>query len=129
MHASSVIDASNVLAELVEDLIGADWEPDPIVQCEIERIHTRCSSDGPELSRRQMRRRFTDAMGYGPKFYERIVRVDRFSTLAGAHPSTSLAQAAVLAGYHDQAHLSRDTRLLAGETPAALARRSRRSVQ
>lgn len=66
------------------------------------------------LSRRQLQRRGREWFGYGPKHCSSILRLQRAIGLA----RSGLAPAAVaaLVGYSDQAHLSRDTRRLAGET-------------
>jgi AraC-like DNA-binding protein len=75
------------------------------------------------LSERQMRRRFHDAVGYGPKTLQRIYRFQRFVREADAsRGACDLPMAAVQAGYADQAHLTRDCVALSGLTPAALAR-------
>jgi AraC-like DNA-binding protein len=71
------------------------------------------------LSERQLRRRFVDAVGYGPKTLARILRFQRFLALAGS--GEDLARLALAAGYADQAHLTRETRRLAGRTPLELA--------
>lgn len=65
------------------------------------------------LSERQLRRRFDDAVGYGPKTLQRVLRLQRF--LAGSH--ANLAGAAIDAGYADQAHLTRECRALSGLAP------------
>jgi AraC-like DNA-binding protein len=70
------------------------------------------------VSERQLRRRFADAVGYGPKTLARILRFQRFLTLAG--DGGELARLALQAGYADQAHLTRETRRLAGRTPLDL---------
>ncbi|SDS56816.1 helix-turn-helix domain-containing protein [Actinoplanes derwentensis] len=75
-----------------------------------------------DLSERQLRRRFTAAVGYGPKTLHRVLRFRRFLTMLDASPATGLAELAVRAGYADQAHLTRDAVQLAGRPPAALAR-------
>jgi AraC-like DNA-binding protein len=85
------------------------------------------------ISDRQLRRRFGDAVGYGPKTLERILRFQRFLALAGdgaaAAAATAargngarpdLARLALEAGYADQAHLTRECSRLAGLPPAAL---------
>jgi AraC-like DNA-binding protein len=73
------------------------------------------------LGERQLRRRFDDAVGYGPKTLQRVLRFQRFLALA-AQPGAAagLAQLAFAAGYADQAHLTRECRRLAGLTPSAL---------
>jgi len=70
------------------------------------------------LSERQLRRRFLDAVGYGPKTLARILRFQRF--LALAKPGENLAALAYEAGYADQAHLTRECRRLGARTPAEL---------
>jgi AraC-like DNA-binding protein len=67
---------------------------------------------------RQLRRRFLDAVGYGPKTLERILRFQRFLRLA--QDDTDLARLALDAGYADQAHLTRECTRLAGLPPAQL---------
>jgi AraC-like DNA-binding protein len=70
------------------------------------------------LGDRQLRRRFADAVGYGPKTLARILRFQRF--LALARSNEPLAQLAFDAGYADQAHLTRECSRLSGLPPAAL---------
>jgi AraC-like DNA-binding protein len=72
------------------------------------------------VSERQLRRRFADAVGYGPKTLARVLRFQRFLALAPA--GEELARLALSAGYADQAHLTRECRRLAGRTPAELIR-------
>ncbi|HEX6311079.1 MAG TPA: helix-turn-helix domain-containing protein [Acidimicrobiia bacterium] len=72
------------------------------------------------LSERQLRRRAHVAFGYGPMTLARIVRFQRFLRLTERTPRARLAVAAAAAGYADQAHLTRESRRLAGLTPAAL---------
>ena len=75
------------------------------------------------VSERQLRRRFADAVGYGPKTLARVLRFQRF--LALARSGDELARLALTAGYADQAHLTRETRRLAGRTPLELVARAR----
>jgi AraC-like DNA-binding protein len=74
----------------------------------------------PNIGERQLRRRFADAVGYGPKTLQRILRFQRFLVLAEQAAQPDLARLALEAGYADQAHLTRETRRLAGIPPAAL---------
>jgi AraC-like DNA-binding protein len=78
------------------------------------RIEDLAESVG--LSERHLRRRFHASVGYGPKTLQRVLRLRRFqrSTVG------ELAVAALVAGYSDQAHLSRDCRALTGLTPGEL---------
>jgi AraC-like DNA-binding protein len=75
-----------------------------------------------DLSVRQLQRRFRAAVGYGPKTFQRIVRLQRLLELAAreAGPTKGLARLALAAGYADQAHMSREVRDLTGKTPSAL---------
>lgn len=70
------------------------------------------------VSERQLHRRCTAAVGYGPKLLDRVLRFRRALALAGT--ATGLAELAARAGYADQAHLSRECRRLAGRTPSDL---------
>lgn len=67
------------------------------------------------LSSRHLRRLVVAHSGLGPKSYQRVVRLRRF--LADHRP---LAQAAIAAGYADQAHLTREVTRMCGLPPAAL---------
>jgi AraC-like DNA-binding protein len=87
--------------------------------------------DALGISERQLRRRFADAVGYGPKTLARVLRFQRFLALAARdEPAGSglaarggtgdLAGLAFAAGYADQAHLTRECRQLSGHTPGEL---------
>ena len=65
------------------------------------------------FSERQLRRRFDDAVGYGPKTLQRVLRLRRFLAASG----TDVAAAAIDVGYADQAHLTRECRVLTGLAP------------
>jgi AraC-like DNA-binding protein len=72
------------------------------------------------VSTRQLRRRFDRSVGYGPAFFARVARLQRFAMAALGCPGRGLAELAVSAGYADQSHLAKDSRDLAGRTPAEL---------
>jgi len=74
------------------------------------------------LSERQLRRRFDDAVGYGPKTMQRVLRFRKVLAQLTVAPQADLATLAIQLGYSDQAHLTRETTRLAGLPPAALAR-------
>ncbi|MGP3689146.1 helix-turn-helix domain-containing protein [Streptomyces sp. IBSNAI002] len=69
------------------------------------------------LGERQLHRRSLDAFGYGPRTLGRVLRLRR--ALALARAGTPCAEVACVAGYADQAHLSREVRALAGTTLSA----------
>ncbi|WP_432861182.1 helix-turn-helix domain-containing protein [Microbispora rosea] len=72
------------------------------------------------VGERRLHRRCLDAFGYGPRTLGRILRMNRAVDLArgGTPPAT----VAAVAGYADQAHLSREVRSLTGVTLGALIR-------
>ncbi|MFE9694591.1 helix-turn-helix domain-containing protein [Micromonospora sp. NPDC005806] len=70
------------------------------------------------LGARALHRRSQLLFGYGPKTLARILRMRRALDLARA--GAPLAEAAALAGYADQAHLTRDVKELAGVSPTRL---------
>ena len=100
---------------------------DADVQAIIARIvrwpNQRIAQREPELqiSQRQLRRRFTAAVGYGPKTFARVMRFQALLARA-SRPSDrlDLAGLAAEAGYADQAHMTREVRRLAGTTPTEL---------
>lgn len=92
----------------------------------ILRAHGRVSIDAlaQELGvhRRSLERRFERHVGLAPKSLARIARFQRvFQCTLDAR--VAWADVALDCGYFDQAHLIRDFRELAGETPAALFER------
>jgi AraC-like DNA-binding protein len=78
------------------------------------------------ISERQLRRRCRAAVGVGPKELHRILRFQGFIARVQASvdqqdgSDVDLARWAAETGYHDQAHLSRECRRLAGATPGEL---------
>lgn len=100
--------------------------PNPTVAAVVSMLQTprlpvRVSAlaDRLGLSERQLLRRCTAALGYGPKTLDRIFRFQRFRALAARSRDLGLAELAAMAGYADQPHLTRECTRLAGETPAA----------
>lgn len=71
------------------------------------------------VSPRQVRRYFAAAVGYGPKTLQRILRFQAFLALtnAGDAGGVQLSRLAAVAGYADQAHLTRECSRLTGLTP------------
>jgi AraC-like DNA-binding protein len=115
-------------------------EPDSLVVAAVELLQpwqaTQVITVTAELfiSQRQMRRRFLAAIGYGPKELQRILRFNGFLALSdtgrgslGNAGDMTLADLARLAGYADQAHMSRECSRLSGFTPSALLQQIRSS--
>ena len=84
------------------------------------RIRVSLLADRLGWSRKHLSARFSNAIGVGPKTLSRIVRFNRALDLSRRDKS-DWADIAADCGYADQAHLVREFRDLAGETPTALA--------
>jgi AraC-like DNA-binding protein len=113
-------------ADVLEDIVAARVRelPDPAVEAVVAALRARDATvaglaERIGLSERQLLRRCTSALGYGPKTLGRILRFQRFRTLAAARAGAGLAELAANAGYADQPHLTRECVRLAGVTPAA----------
>ena len=108
------VDIVHVNAHELGAAVRRRGEPDPLVRAAAAGTPRHALGIGD----RQLRRRFLDAVGYGPKTLERILRFQRFLRLA--QDDGDLARLALDAGYADQAHLTRECTRLAGLPPAAL---------
>ncbi len=109
-------------AEAVESRLpeagSADWAVAELIErldAGAARVAAARVEEPFAVSERRLRRRFVQAVGYGPATYLRVARFQRAVALAPRVPG--LAALAVAAGYSDQAHLSRDCRTLTGLTP------------
>jgi AraC-like DNA-binding protein len=105
-------------ALLIEALVRRHAALDPLVGAAIaalDRPRARVAGVADELgvSARQLQRRVTAAVGYGPKMLARVLRFRRLQTLS----DTPLVERALDAGYADQAHMTAEVTLLAGLPP------------
>ena len=81
------------------------------------------------VSHRQIQRRFTIAVGYGPKLFQSVLRFQRLLHLASDEGvQGNLARFAVDADYADQAHMSREVKRFSGKQPRALLQTSRSTL-
>ncbi|QEH32052.1 transcriptional activator FtrA [Aquisphaera giovannonii] len=134
------------LARVVELVRGRDWEAlfgiyDRILMEEIGRrdlggaaievvgpflgegpCPTAAVADGRDTSRRQVERRVRALTGTSPKRLAGLARFQRARDAIWADPAIGLAGLAISAGYSDQAHMTREFRRYAGQTPARFAR-------
>ena len=114
--ASARDDPHAILLAAIESRGAAG--PDPLVRAAVTalgRPHARVAAVATELglSARQLQRRVTDAVGYGPKTLARILRFRRLQAL----PAGPLVELALEAGYADQAHMTSEVTHLAGIAP------------
>jgi AraC-like DNA-binding protein len=98
--------------------LGDRPAPDPLVGAAIAALDqpgARVAKVAAELgiSGRQLQRRVSDAVGYGPKMLARVLRFRRLQAL----PEAPLVDLALQAGYADQAHMTAEVGSLAGKSP------------
>jgi AraC-like DNA-binding protein len=95
-----------------------------VAALELDPAAARVGRLGPAvgLGERQLRRRFHAGVGYGPKTLARILRFQHLLALLRADPPgrPTLAEAAIRAGYADQAHMTSECTRLSGRSPTAL---------
>jgi AraC-like DNA-binding protein len=116
---------------LLEAMVGSrlnDGGPDPLVLAATRRLGFPGSrvdelAESLGISDRQLRRRFHQSVGYGPKTLDRVLRFRRLVARSGAVAAgqSDLARVAADLGYADQAHMTRDCLRLSGLTPVRLA--------
>jgi AraC-like DNA-binding protein len=116
--------------ELLEETIGSRIEggPDHLVLAATRRLGFPGSrvdrlAGSLGISERQLRRRFNQSVGYGPKTLDRVLRFRRLVAQSGALAAgeSELARVAADLGYADQAHMTRDCLRMSGLTPVQLA--------
>jgi AraC-like DNA-binding protein len=145
LHRTTTLrEAAAVLEQAVIDRLPAATPADRLVVSTVSALQARAAAGGGGstvadlserlgVSERQLHRRCTAAVGYGPKVLDRVLRFRRFLNLLrtpGAGPSAGgLAGLAAAAGYADQSHLTRECARLAGTTPGRLLAGHVRSVQ
>jgi AraC-like DNA-binding protein len=130
--AASPVAAASVLDHAVAVRSGTAQPADPMID-ELVAMYRAIRPDGSSavqfasraisVGERRLHRHCRAAVGYGPKMLERVLRFQRARQIARS--TTSLALVAALAGYADQAHLTRESRCLAGTTPSDLFKTSR----
>lgn len=111
---------------LLERIGRGDWTPDPIAMRLVARLRAarsplrqRTLATEWGLSERQLERRIGDAIGVAPKQLASILRFRALFDALQASPRPRWLDAALEAGYFDQAHMIRDFRRFAGAPPRA----------
>ncbi|HEX8086826.1 MAG TPA: DUF6597 domain-containing transcriptional factor [Solirubrobacteraceae bacterium] len=112
---------------VVEELMRRPADaPDPLVGEAVARLRRGAAvadvARALFVSERQLRRRITSAVGYGPKRLARVLRLQR--ALEHARAGEELARVAFEAGYADQAHFTNDCVELAGAPPTSVFSKS-----
>ena len=109
----------------LESLVPSDGPSDPHIATAVERLERSGGNasiarlaDDSGLGRRQFERRFREHVGLPPRLFGRIVRFQRAFHALGHEGGAAIA---ARCGYADQAHLVREVRRFAGQTPTLLA--------
>ena len=118
-----LLDGLGAMAPLVE-------KPDETARWIFSRLYEGMGASDPvavlrerlEMSERTLLRRSREHFGYGPKMLDRILRFQRFQTMARRSPQANLATMAAEAGFADQPHLNREIQSLCGMSAGAFVR-------
>jgi AraC-like DNA-binding protein len=128
LNEAEVRDSKYLLLEALVASAIVQGAPDPLVLAATRRLGFPGSrvdelANALGISERQLRRRFHQAVGYGPKTLDRVLRFRRLVSQAQAvsDGEVDLARIAAELGYADQAHMTRDSVRLTGMPPARLA--------
>lgn len=122
-------DRFDLLDEFLRRRFTAMAAPDRSILWAMERLSAEhaptVSGIASEIgwSRKHLANRFAAVTGFSPQSYRRLARFERFSAAIAARPHDSLAVLAIDAGYHDQAHMTREVRAFSEMTPGELRRR------
>lgn len=115
------------LSQALTTCLAFAGPPDDIVVTSMRWLAKRPSGRVKQLSKwtgmseRQIHRRFSAALGYGPKMFESVLRLQRFLHLSErSSDSQTLADMATFVGYTDQPHMTREVRRFTGHLPTAL---------
>jgi AraC-like DNA-binding protein len=131
-EAAGVANRLGALAKALMKRLPRIEPADPAVTRGIEWLAAHPGARLEDLSNwlgiggRQLRRRFSFAVGYGPKMFQQILRFqDLLNRDADGSARPPLADAALAAGYSDQAHMTREARRFSGISPSELFTRRR----
>lgn len=135
-HEQSPTASRLALSQALAGCLASVGPPDDIVIASMRWLAKRPSGRVKQLSKwtgmseRQIHRRFSAALGYGPKMFESVLRLQRFLRLSDrSSDSQTLADMATFVGYADQPHLTREVRRFTGRPPTALLNTAKCTLQ
>jgi AraC-like DNA-binding protein len=124
------------LEDMLLSLLADAAPSDPIVNASIQWLARHPHGRVRQLSRwigissRQLQRRFSVSVGYGPKAFQSILRFQRLLHFAGrANRREGLAELSADVGYSDQAHMTREVQRLSGCPPTVLFQSAQCALQ
>lgn len=124
LEARSPEEGWNVLDEFVGDRLRSTAPGDPMTCFILSRLAKgqRVQSLAAEIgwSRRRLARHVQGEIGLKPRAFAGLARFERFANGLQTGPALPLAEAALDAGYADQAHLTREVGRYAEMTPREL---------
>lgn len=97
---------------------GVSWAYRKLLETRGE-MHIGALAEHLDCSRKHLIGKFHEDIGLPPKTVARIIRFNHALTLSRSGSEGGWAEIAAACGYADQAHLCREFRDLAGETPSA----------
>jgi AraC-like DNA-binding protein len=122
VDSRDVTAATNFVAARIEST--PDGSDPAIERCAalVEQRHGQATIEemveASGLGRRQLERRFRDAVGLSPRLFANVLRLRSVFDAMQPDSHTSWSEAAQAVGYFDQSHLIRDFRRFVGCTPA-----------
>lgn len=105
---------------------GSTTEIDHAVAMLADNMPVRRLAKDLEWSERRLERHFLRTVGVKPKLFARISRFQRLLRMLESGDATTLADAAIAAGYYDQPHMNRDFAEFAQATPTEFRASSHR---
>jgi AraC-like DNA-binding protein len=117
----------DALALLLTTLTERALQEHDAMQCALDRfvasqgtLPLEALHDTAGRGERQFRRMCLERTGLAPKRLGQILRVRRVTELLQSSPYVPLSALAQTMGYADQAHMTREVRMLTGQTPGML---------
>ncbi|PTL77838.1 helix-turn-helix domain-containing protein [Vitiosangium sp. GDMCC 1.1324] len=126
LAAGSLEPMRQVLTPLLE---RAAWPPGDSFDRALRHLLARPETPSPgelaealHLSTRTLQRAFKERVGYSPRTYARVARLQGALSALREDPARSLSEVAYRVGYADHAHMTREFRELTGRTPSDFRR-------
>ncbi|MCR9736092.1 helix-turn-helix domain-containing protein [Vibrio parahaemolyticus] len=99
------------------------WIQALIAECEPQEVGHIINEPLETLGQRQRERNFQKWLGITPKHYQRIKRVQQTLERLRAQPDMALSDLALEQGFADQAHMTRECKLISRMTPKQFVRK------